>query len=68
MFLYVLLSVCLPVFLITVKSNEHIFMNIFMWIGPDQRKKSSNFGKDPEYMLDTKNPKFSKVPFLMYFQ
>ena len=36
------------------KSNEGIFIKCFMCVGPGQRKKCLNFGKDLDHTLDTK--------------
>ena len=34
------------------KSNQRIFMNIFMWLGPDQMTNGLRIGKDPDQILD----------------
>ena len=51
-------------------SYEDIILEIFMWVGSDQRVLCRNFGEGQDENLDTKYPRFQypKVPFSMYFQ
>ena len=37
------------------RTNGQIFIKIFLWVGPGQRKKLLIFGKDLDHILDTKN-------------
>ena len=56
---YIYLSVCVCD---CSKSNEWMFLNIFMQIGSDQREKWFHFGKDIEHIVDTKYSKIFKGP------
>ena len=39
----------------------NISFQFFMLVGPDQRKKRLNFGKDQDHILDTNNPEFLEM-------
>ena len=40
------------------KSNEQIFLKVFMYTGSGKKKTSLNVEKDPDCILDTKKPEF----------
>ena len=49
-------------------SSERILLKLFMWIGPDKRKKRFffNFGKDPEHILPKKSQIFTGSIFTLF--
>ena len=73
MFLCACLSICLSVWFFFFwsldysRTNEQVFLNIFLSVGPGQRKKLQIFVKDLDYILDTKKIMNFQVPFSMYF-
>ena len=36
--------------------------DFFIWVGPGHKKMQLHFGENPDHILDTKNPQFSKYP------
>ena len=39
---------------------------LYPGVGPGERNKRLNFGKNPDHIMDTKeNPELSEVPFFM---
>ena len=60
----VFLGVCLFVSIRNnSKRNYWIFLTLFMWVGPDQRKKLLNFEEPSDHLWTKKNLECTKVPF-----
>ena len=45
-----------------------LYKKILCWKALAKGREVLIFGKDMDYILDTKNHEFSEVPFSMYFQ
>ena len=49
-------------------NKRHFYYASFIWVGPDQRKKSLDFGKDLDHTLDTKNnTELLTIPVSIFF-